>query len=136
MRLDEVIGKVVEVQKTIEGVKQAYQYAPESLAELPCFLNFPASGELEQAPNLLIVTHTIRMQLFVRRGDLSSAEKELRPFVDRVIETFCKNIRLDGSVEYSKLRRYEYGVLTWGETPYLGITFELDATVKQAFEFS
>lgn len=40
MSLDAIIKGAVNVQKTISGIRDAFENAPESLNNLPCFVTY------------------------------------------------------------------------------------------------
>lgn len=138
MAIESIITQVAAIQSGITGVKKAWDTSPESVNELPCFVNFPASGDVPwpRVPNLRKVTHTIKMQLMVQRGgDLAGAESQLRPFVDRVISTFDQKLTLNGTAQSSGISRYEYGVVQYAGVDYLGIVFTLQALEIQSVVF-
>lgn len=131
MSLADVISGVVAVQKTIPGVAHAYDNAPEAINEaLPAFITSASAGSVEwpREPGVRTITHEIVMDLFVNRGgDLSAADKVLKPFVDQVIETFDQNITLNGTCLNSGGITYKFGKLTYAGVEYLGIKFTLKA---------
>jgi len=126
--VDAIISGAVVVQNTIAGINQAYTDMPTSLGNLPCFVTYPAKGNLEWPRKGMVrtVTHDLHMDLYVQKGgDLASADRLLKPFLDTVINTFDQNISLGGNCVTSGVIDYEYGVLVVADVPYLGIKFTL-----------
>lgn len=130
MAVDAIIKGAVNVQKTISGIQTAYQDAPSSLNQLPCFVTYPSEGELDwpRKPSVRKITHDLNMDLYVQKGgDVQAADRLLKPFIDQVISTFDKNIQLGGSCVTSGVVKYQYGKLEYAGIEYLGIKFTLKA---------
>lgn len=129
MAVDAIIEGAVVVQQGIAGVKRAHPNAPESLAELPCFVTVPEKGERAWPlkPNLRDTTHDLRMTLYVSRGDLPGADQALKPWIDTVIATFDQHLTLGGACLAAGVVSYEYGKVEYAGTDYLGISFVLRA---------
>lgn len=139
MAIESIITQVAAIQAAISGILRAYDQAPESLNELPCFVTFPANGDLEwpRKPNLRRTQHALKMMLLVSRGgDLALAEKKLRPFIAQVIQTFDQHLTLGGTCASSGISRYEYGHVEYAGVPYLGITFTLQALELEPVVFA
>lgn len=136
MSVEAIITQVAAIQATITGVKRAHDKAPESLSELPAFVNFPADGEITRpGTNTRQTTHKIAMQLMVARGDLPSAEAELRPFIARVISAFDQHLTLSSTCTSSGVVNYKYGKVSYAGVDYLGIVFTLQATERETVVF-
>lgn len=121
------------MQKSISGVKRAFEDSPPSLNQLPCFVTTPATGDLQwpRQMNVRQVTHDLDMYFYVQKGgDLEAADRILKPYLDTVIETFDQNIQLSGSCLTSGVVKYKYGVLKYAEVDYLGIAFTLRAVER------
>jgi len=132
-----IITRVAAIQEAIPGIKKAHINAPESIKEMPCFVNFPASADIEMLPMQRRVKHLIKMHLFVQRSDLPSAEKELRPFLELVFSAFDADITLGGTVIRSYIIHYDYGKLEYPEgTKYAGDTFDLEVLERDTTGFS
>lgn len=136
MSLENILTQIATIAGQIEGVKKAHALTPESIAELPNVICFPASGDIERAPNLRITKHKIKMQLRVSRANLPSAENEARPFLAKVLDKFDQNVKLNGSCENSAITHYEYGALDFAGSPYLGWNFDLEVVEKQVVNFA
>jgi hypothetical protein len=130
MAVDAIIKGAVAVQQSIAGIQSAFADVPTSLNQLPCFVTFPASGDLDwpRIPQRRKVTHDLDMDLFIQKGgDLQSADRLLKPFIDLVIDTFDQNITLGGTCLLSGVVKYQYGRLEFAGVEYLGIKFTLKA---------
>lgn len=133
MAVDKIISEAAVVQNTITGIKQVFSDIPTSLNVLPCFVTYPSKGQLQwpRQPMVRTITHDLNMDLYVQKGgDLASADRFLKPYIDLVIETFDQNITLGGNCITSGVVDYSYGVLTVSGVEYLGIKFTLKAIEK------
>ena len=126
MSIQSIITQLAVLQEEITGITRAYDETPDSLNEFPCFVNFISSGDIDYAPSQRKLQHIIKMQLRVTRADLPSAENKVRPFLDLTLDKFDTNITLNGTATRSMIIHYDYGVLPWGRTPYLGISFDIE----------
>lgn len=135
--LSEIRKKLVLIQKSVAGVKEALAYPPESIPNTPCFLNFIGdSDDIVRNPSERIVPHRLRMVVLVARPDLPTAEEKLEPLIGATLDAFDHNITLGGLVVDSRIARYQRVNTEWGKTPYVGIEFLLEVRPKEAFEFS
>ena len=136
MSLQTIITQVATLEAAITGIKRAHDNTPDSLNELPAFVNIPASADIERDPHVRITTHLIKMELFVlRHTSLQSAETKLRPFVALTLDKFDANLTLGTTCWSSWIVHYDYGVLTFGGQQYLGIVFDLKAIEREAVTF-
>lgn len=138
MSLETIITGAVQVAAEIPGVLRVFDQAPDALNELPAVTAHPDTGELKypRPANLREVKHHIKLQLFVNRGgSLQEAEATLRPFVQLFFDRFDQNLTLKGNATSSGITRYEYGILTYAEVDYIGITFHLTAEEFQPCVF-
>lgn len=129
MSVELIIKGAVVVQKTIPGIKDAFDNAPESLNSLPCFVTYPDSFTVDRTgPNLKTFTYQLRMMLLVSRaGDISGADAILKPYIQQVVDTFDQNITLGGTAWDSGINAGKYGHIEYGGVTYLGIDFTLQA---------
>ena len=134
--IHEIIAELATIQGAITGVKHAFAEAPESLGDVPAFLNFPSGGVPTRIVSGRQIVHTIRMQLFVTRNVLPQAEKELRPYLKLTMDAFDHNLRLNGKASTSMITRYTYGRLEYAKVEYLGISFDIDVKTLEPFDFS
>lgn len=135
MPLDKVIAGANEVLKTQKGIARVHENAPESISQLPATMLVPFKGSLDwpRKPNQRTATHDLTLTLIVSRGgDLSSADKALKPWVDTIIDLFDANITLQGAAFTAGVVDYSYGHIDYGGVQYLGVTYTLRAVeVKQ-----
>lgn len=129
MSLDAIIKGAVQVQKTIPGIREAFENAPESLNNLPCFVTYLDSFTVERAgANLKTIIYTLKMPLLVSRSaDLAGSDATLKPFLRQVVDVFDQNITLFGNAWYTEVKSGKYGVIEYAGTPFLGIDFTLEA---------
>ena len=137
MSIQAIITQIAAIQKTITGINNAYDESPDSISDLPCFLNSPSSGDIERGASWRETKHIIKMQLFVERGgDLASGENRLRPFLKLTVDKFDVNLRLNGAADRSGITHYDYGVLEYAGTSYLGISFDIAVWEYEGFAFA
>jgi len=60
----------------------------------------------------------------------------LRPFIDLTLDKFGQNLQLNASCAYSMVRSYEPGVMTYGNTQYLGISFDILVVEHESISFN
>lgn len=133
MSVQNIINGAVAVQKTIPGIKMAYADAQGSFNQLPCFMNYPGTGQLEwpRSTNIRTIEHSINMDLYIEKGgDIQAADRICKPFIDTVIATFDQSIQLGGSCFNSGVISYSYGMIEYAGTQYIGIKFILKAIEK------
>jgi hypothetical protein len=138
MGLDEIVTGAADVVSRVSGVARAFAKAPDSLNELPAAVVFPDNGDITypRQANLREVRHKLKVQLFVvKGGSFAEAEARLRPFVPAVIEAIDQAVTLGGSATGAGVTRYQYGVLTYADVEYLGVTFDLTADEIQPTVF-
>jgi len=136
MPVQTIITAIAAIQATIAGVKIAYDNPPHNLNAFPCFVNFMGPAEVNYTPSRRETKHTIKMQLYVSKQILPEAEKILRPFIDLTLDKFGQNLQLNASCAYSMVRNYEPGVLSYGNTSYIGISFDLLAVEHESISFN
>lgn len=138
MSVASIITQLAVIERTIEGVKRAYDKTPESLSEPPAVINFPSAGELKRhtAGGTRRATHRIKIQLFVTRADLPSAENLLRPFIERFPDKIDQNIFINGTCTTSEIISYKYGEMEFAKTQYLGIEYILEVKEDTTINFS
>ena len=136
MSVGNIITQLAAIETGIAGIKRAYDKTPDSLSELPCFINFPVSGEYIRDPMRRVVRHTIRAQLYVTRSDLLSAEAQLRPFLELVFNALDADLDLGASCDYHRITRYDYGALIFAKVVYLGMSFDLEVSELTSATFA
>jgi hypothetical protein len=102
-RLDQILDRLVEIQRTIPGIVRAYPLPPFDLAaaDTPCFVNVPAAspGDVRfHAAGLQRVETVIHMDLVVGFAEsaesLIALQRKATAFRDVVLETFARHVRL------------------------------------------
>jgi len=125
-----VFTALAALERDITGVKAAHDKTPESIMDMPAFINMPSRGETIFGPYHEFESHsTIIAELHVARGNLPQAETVARPFLNRFEDMLSTNITLSGTVDTVKGMRSSYGVLQFGNDMHLGWRFEID--IKQ-----
>ena len=130
MAVDAIIKGAAVVQRAIPGIAVAFDDAPSSLSQLPCFVTYPGDGDLDwpRSPSVRKITHNLNMDLYVQKGgDVQAADRILKPFIDLVTDTFDQNITLGGNCLNSGVVKYQYGKIEYAGVEYLGIKFTLRA---------
>lgn len=128
--IDDIIKSAAGVQRGISGIKAAFPDARSSISQFPAFINYPGKGDLQwpRKPSVRQITHDINMDLLVQEGgDLSSADRLLKPYLNRVMETFDQHITLGATCLNSGVVSYNYGQIEYAGIKYLGIKFTLRA---------
>lgn len=134
MTVENIINGAVTVQKTIAGIQSTFVDAPSSLNQLPAFVTYPGDGDIEwpRKPNVRTTTHNLDMDLYVQKGgDISTADRLLKPFIAKVFNAFDQNLTLGGNAFNSGVVSYKYGTLSYAGNDYLGIKFTLKAIEKE-----
>jgi hypothetical protein len=128
--VEDILDRLVVLQTAITGVTVAHDETPENLAEFPCFLNYPTTGETTWLTFAsLQTTHTFHSELHVVRGSLPDAEGACRPFINRTISKIMTDDTLNDLVDSVEAIRYTYGAAQFGGEDHLVISFEIDCVV-------
>lgn len=94
---------------TIDGLR-VYATVPEKINELPAAVILPESGTYDTSWSDKN-THLVRVQVFVKLGDLASAEEAIDPYFTSVPEAVNADPTLDGNADTARVLRYEeYGI--------------------------
>lgn len=130
MTVDAIIHQLAIIQATLPGVKSAYEYVAESAAALPCFINYPDSGEFKSVGAAGCITqdiHVVGCDYFVSRGNLPSAERLARPIIEQFRAAIAADPTLGGNCKnalYGAMT-YEYLVTKFGGQEVLSVMFRL-----------
>lgn len=142
--MSEIRQRLVDIQKTVSGVKRAYVWAPQSLADsdLPAFCTFAGPAMITPiAETLVEETRTWLMRLYVKpvlQGIDGEAEKDVEPYLTSVRNVFLSHPLLGKSTKDSVLNWVEKAtwlgdsgiqVLGFAGQNYLGVEFRLGLTV-------
>ncbi|GAP10612.1 hypothetical protein BECAL_01785 [Bellilinea caldifistulae] len=141
--MTDIRQRLVEIQSNIAGVKRAYMWAPQSLADsdLPVFCNFAGASTVSQISETIVEeTRTWLMRLYVKpvlQGIDGEVEKAVEPFFSNVRDTFLSHPMLGSGAKDSVLPWIEkvtwlgdsgIQVLSYAGQNYLGIEFRLSIT--------
>ena len=129
MSLAAIITQMATIEAAITGIKHAYDNPDEAINEPPCFVNVPDGPPvvLRSPGSVRQTTHRIKaLCLVVRGGSITTADKELRPYLEATFSAFDAKITLNGACAHSRIVSAKYGEISWGGQPYLGWSFELE----------
>ena len=114
---------------TIDGLK-VYTTVPAKINELPAAIIVPETGEYDFEFGGAKMRHFMRVQVFVRLGDMAAAQDAIASFFDSVPAAINADPRLAGSVDSTRVTRYEnYGLMAApgaSEPNALGVDFILE----------
>lgn len=133
MPIESIMTGLVVTQKSISGVKQAYDNVPDVVEDglLPAFVNVYEGCDIV-SPRMLGQrewTHHVRMQLLLSLNtDLAITEKQARPFVARVVTAFDIAKTVGGTAFNADIVKADYGRIQLVENGpvFLGISFLTD----------
>jgi hypothetical protein len=130
---------IASICKGIAGVSAVCEFLPSSIAQTPCFLIVPKSGEQPKppSPSQKLYAHDFYVDLyFSKGGDLANTDAVMRPFIDLVQDTFNQHKQLNSTCYDSYITQYSYGVaLKYGDVHYLGIRFTLNALEYGPYQY-
>lgn len=133
MAIETIVTQLAVIQRTISGIKAAYDNTPEVLEDglLPAFVNVYEGVDVV-SPRMMGQrewNHHIRMQLLLSlSADLAVSEKQARPFVYTVVHAFDQDKTANGTAFSVDIKSADYGriQLVDGGPFYLGINFRTD----------
>jgi hypothetical protein len=79
---------------------------------------------------------TAKLQLYVTNKIVPQSEKELRPFIDKVLDEFDQHVSLNDTCEYSMITGWNPGVLEYNGKEYLGIEFDITFRLSEVRSFA
>jgi hypothetical protein len=142
--MSDIRERLADIQKMVSGVKRAYVWAPQSLADsdLPAFCTFAGPAVITPISEMLVEeTRTWLMRLYVKpvlQGIDGEAEKAVEPYLTSVRNVFLSHPLLGKGTKDSTLNWLEKAVwlgdsgiqvLGFAGQNYLGIEFRLSLTV-------
>ncbi len=142
--MNSIRQRLAEIQSGITGIRRAYVWAPQTLADsdLPAFCTFAGPATVNQTSDTFVEeTRTWLMRLYVKpvlQGIDGEAEKAVEPFLEKVRNTFLSHPLLGNGSKDSALpwvkRAVWLGdggiqVLSYAGQNYLGVEFRLAVTV-------
>lgn len=139
--IDAIVKELVAVEKTVAGVRQAFQYAPSAdISPLPAFINLIGPGEVE-TPRIgqgvrQSIVNIKAICLVALQADSADAERIIRPLVFDFVEQVDKYKTLNGaaSVLSADVTGWdEPGPYTVGgqSAPYLAVPFNVQVIVHE-----
>lgn len=130
---EDVLTQLATVERTITGVKEAYDRTPEKLVVFPSFINYPARGETTmEAASQLHSLYTVVCELHVMRGVLPEAEAVARPFINRFEDAIFADPTLDSTVSVVNAVRHNYGSVEYAGEQHMVCRFEVDFKLRRA----
>lgn len=131
-----MIGDIIEAIANVEaesaalqalGLKRAYPDAPTAVQEPPVIINVPGKGVRLWPPtsNLRSVNHEVHAQVLISKGDVTSADKAAKQWIEAMIATFEGHMQLGGLVTRCGVKSYDYGKIEYAAVEYLGVDFVL-----------
>lgn len=141
--MSDVRQRLAEIQSGIVGVRRAYVWAPQSLADtdLPAFCTFAGPATVNSTSETFVEeTRTWLMRLYIKpvlQGIDGEAEKAVEPFLERVRDAFLSHPLLGKNIRDSVLpwiRKTAWlgdsgiQVLSYAGQNYLGSEFRLNVT--------
>jgi len=136
MSIKTVITQVAAIQGEISGIKQVHDSPPASVNAFPCFVNFMGPAEVNYTGSRRETRHTVKMQLYVSKQVTPQGDATLRGFIDTILDKFDQHTTINDTCAYSMITGYEPGVLMYGNTQYLGISFTLLAVEHESRTFA
>lgn len=138
--VDSIVSALVEVEKRVPGVKNAFQYAPTTPAPLPAFINLVGEGSVvtprigqgvrESTVNIKAIA------LIQFQADSADAERIIRPLIYDFVETVDQWKTLNGAAHVLSA-----DVTGWDdpgpytvngqEQPFLAIPFNVQVMVHE-----
>lgn len=148
----QILSRVVEIQRGIAGIRDARIYLPFDLpvSQMPCFLNtIEAQSIFYHAAGLYRLEYVIRMHLAVAPLTTDSRAEEIQrkamDFEQPVLEAFAARLKLsrpaDGVVDMpfvseAFIRRWSLDVFQVGSGQAVGLIFELQVNAKPSVTVS
>lgn len=121
-------------------IKRAYEFPPRHLEDVPCFVIYPPSVEIERGPNnRRLKTYQSRIRLFVADEEVATAIEHLEAWREATIDM------LDGEVALGNIGDVvnivgpsvqEPGTTVYADTPYVTQDFLLTVRVRESRTFS
>lgn len=132
MSIQTIIAALVEIQSGLPDVENAFEYLPESVSALPCFVNYPIRGEISEMTSCESEgVHAIGCDYLISRGNISSAEEQARPMIENFSSALLSDSTLGGTclTAFASPLRYEYIVSDYGAQKVLIVSFVV--TIKE-----
>ena len=141
MPIPEIINAIVTVQKAIttptgeKPLADAFDEPPAQVLDFPTFVNIERSVSTEGSSGLREMVWTIDMHLLFAAGEQKYSVRSRRLWVQAVIDKFCTDLTLLGTVSAVYGMEMSYEPVLLGETEYVAATFTITARTFEAFAF-
>lgn len=139
--IDQIVRELVAVEKTVVGVRQAFQYAPSAdISPLPAFINLVGPGSVvtpRLGQGVRETTLSIKaICLVAHQADSADAERIIRPLITDFVEQVDKYKTLNGATDVLSA-----DVISWEEpgpytvggqaAPYLAVPFNVEVQLVE-----
>lgn len=123
--LKDILTGLAEIEKEIEGVREAHSKVPEGVKDFPCFINMPSEGTIVSFGRNR--SHIIIATLLVDRAELPQAQEKTLPFLEIFPNKVDEKSDLNGKCGSASVKRYfDYGVHSFAGVDYFGVSFEIE----------
>lgn len=136
--LQAIIDAIIVIQKALavptdqKDIQLFTDEPPASIGALPAFVNL----EEDSIPDDLAhgrpqITHRIGMHLVFAPASQKYAVRQLRPWIDKVLDAFTPDTTIGGTVREGRIVGITYEPFEWGETAYPAANFLLEVSVDR-----
>lgn len=134
MSVAAIIHALTVIEAGLPGVRSAFEFTPEGVGALPCFINYPVQGNYavgSLGECAATITHVVGCDYLISRGNLSSAEKQARPIIDAFWGAIVADPTLNGSCSdaFAEPMTYSYAVEKFGGQDVLVIGFRVTCRI-------
>lgn len=145
MSLHNVLTQLAVVEAEITGVQRAHAYPPESVDEMPAFVNFIDEGNYGRFPIDLrtetgkrTIIHHIQAILYVCDGEADFVEAHSRatPYLESSLTKFEAEITLNSTCIQQLPLTYSLRELEYAGQGLWGLLFELEVTERTVATFT
>lgn len=122
--LQDAVGGLMTLVDAVSGIREAPDYAPESIKTFPFAVGYAKSGTFEfGVAGEMKGLHDIVVEVHVARKNLRSALKTAMGFSDSVPAAVMADPTLGGNVDTFEEITYEFGALDYGGAQTIGFRF-------------
>jgi len=127
MGLQTAIAALQAKVGAVAGIKNAPDYAPDSINEFPFSVAYAQSGTFENVSlSFGKALHTLVVEIHVSRKDLKTAIQNVMSYGDSVPAAILADPTIGGSVSTFRDITYTFGPLNWGTTDTIGFRFQIN----------
>jgi len=129
--VDSACKQMIQYVRTLRGIREAPDYAPEEIGNYPFALAYPGGGVMDFGPaNDRKGLHTLTLELHIARKDLSNDVKKAAPFVDSIPNLLMYKLQNDnqwnGTISTFQRISYTFGSLGWNQIETFGVRFRVE----------